>query len=265
MTCNHTRTHNPDRCFPQLPGLTAQVPYVPTFNERLTMRTACFALCILWAVAVSLQAVGASSASQESGEALRSRPNLDNGAQLFLTCEACHGPAGGGTVDGQIPRIAGQHFSVLVKQLVDYRSARRWDPRMEHFADQHHLKNAQEIADVAAYVSQMNMLSDAAVGVGSGQLLSRGAEVYMKSCASCHGKHGGGNDGAQIPSVAGQNYEYLRRQIYDAVDGRRPNFPAAHIRLLKRLDYDDITGVADYMSRIPRRIDPMAPQDLAAN
>lgn len=40
-------------------------------------------------------------------------------------------------------------------------------------------------------------------------------------------------------------------ELYDAVDGRRPDFSAPHIRLLARLDRDDIAGVADYISRLP--------------
>jgi hypothetical protein len=34
------------------------------------------------------------------------------------------------------------------------------------------------------------------------------------------------------------------------VDGRRPNFSPAHIRLLAQLDYDDIRALADYLSRL---------------
>ena len=104
-------------------------------------------------------------------------PTSPTGLCCFVTCAACHGSSGGGTPEGEIPRIAGQRFSVLVKQLVDYRSNRRWDPRMEHFADQHHLKNAQEIADVAGYVSEIETLPEAEVGLGSGEFLARGSEV----------------------------------------------------------------------------------------
>lgn len=234
-------------------------------KEWVPMKTLLLAIGILGTVGASSAAIAAPSVSQERSEALHSRPNLDNGAQLFQTCAACHGATGAGTVDGQIPRIAGQHFSVLVKQIVDYRGDRRWDPRMEHFADQHHLKNAQDIADVAGFVSQLQLPPETAVGVGSGELLAHGAEVYSSSCASCHGRAGDGSGRDQIPRVAGQNYEYLRRQIYDAVDGRRPNFPAAHIKLLKQLEFDDIAAVADYMSRMPRKAAPLEEQDIAAN
>jgi cytochrome c553 len=235
------------------------------FQSALIMKTPLLVLGVLTAIAFPLLAGGAANGAQEGSDAVHNRPDLDHGAVLFRTCAACHGTSGGGTPDGQIPRIAGQHFSVLVKQLVDYRSDRRWDPRMEHFADQHHLKDAQEIADVAGYASDIDTLPEAGIGVGSGEFLARGAEVYARSCASCHGETGDGSGQGQVPRVAGQNYEYLVRQIHDAVEGRRPNFSAEHIRLLKGLDYADIMGVTDYLARIPRRVDRMAPQDLAAN
>jgi hypothetical protein len=68
-----------------------------------------------------------------------------------------------------------------------------------------------------------------------------------------------GDSAHVVPKIGGQHFEYLRRQIYDAVDGRRPGFPASHVRLLARLDHDDIVGVADYLSRIaPRYAGPQA-------
>ncbi len=196
---------------------------------------------------------GSSNAGQESRDALQSRPDLDHGAQVFQTCAACHGSSGAGTVDGNVPRIAGQHFSVLVKHVVDYRHDRRWDPRMEALVKGHELRNAQDIADVAAYASEIETGAGASVGVGSGEFLSQGAEVYARSCVSCHGDDGDGDAHQQIPRVAGQNYAYLVRQIHDAIEGRRPNFSGAHIRLLKQLDYTGILGVSDYLARIPAR------------
>ena len=47
------------------------------------------------------------TARQELQEALHSKPNLDRGAELFRNCAVCHGPQGGGTRDGGVPRIAG--------------------------------------------------------------------------------------------------------------------------------------------------------------
>ncbi len=227
------------------------------------MKKSLTALAVCAAITVSYWAYGASSSQQEYQDALHSTPNPDRGAELFRTCLVCHGPTGQGSVDGGAPRIGGQHFSVLIGQLVDYRHDKRWDPRMEHFADQHQLVGPQAVADVAAYVSQLESVPQDAIGVGSGELVTRGADVYKQACASCHGPAGEGSGRRAIPQVAGQHYEYLRRQIYDAVDGRRPNFSASHIRLLARLEHDDIAGVSDFLSRTPRHVDLRSLEELA--
>jgi cytochrome c553 len=208
-----------------------------------------FAALRMSALAILPAAVAAlSPAQQELAQARQSTPNLDRGAELFRVCAGCHGASGGGTADGMVPRIAGQHASVLEKQLVDYRYDRRWDLRMEQIAGRHHLPDAQSIADVAQYVTQLP--GGAPNGEGDGQLLEHGAQTYAALCRGCHGEAGQGDAQRVIPRIAGQNYEYLRRQIYDAVDGRRPNFSPAHIRLFARLDHEDIQAVADYASRL---------------
>ena len=191
------------------------------------------------------------TARQELLEAMRSKPNLDRGAELFRNCAVCHGPQGGGTRDGGVPRIAGQHVSVLAKQLVDYRHDRRWDIRMEHFADKHHLPDSQAIADVTAYIHQLTV--DEPPGVGDGELAAHGSNVYYRRCESCHGESAQGNAKQMVPRLAGQHYDYVMRQIYDGADGRRPNFSPAHVRLLASLDRRDIVGLADYLSRLDSR------------
>ncbi len=191
---------------------------------------------------------GASVQQQELRDVRASTPDVAHGAELFRSCAACHGASGQGTLNGQVPRIAAQHVSVLEKQLVDYRHDRRWDLRMESVADRHHLPDAQAIADVATYVSQIS--EDFPNGKGPGTLLAQGADGYAQLCRGCHGADGQGDEKTATPLIAGQHYEYLRRQVYDAVDGRRPNFPAEHIRLFARLEHDDIVAIADYLSRL---------------
>lgn len=197
--------------------------------------------------ASSEAAVGAETARKEFSEALRAKPSLEHGAELFRNCAACHGSSGNGSPDGSTPRIAGQHFRVLVRQLVDYRHETRWDIRMEHYAGRSLLADSQSIADVAAHVALL--ARDAPRNVGDGKLVRHGRAVYAKSCAECHGPVGEGDNLAMNPRLAGQHYEYLVRQIYDGVDGRRPNFSAGHVRVLARLERDDIVGIADFLSR----------------
>jgi cytochrome c553 len=209
----------------------------------LRVLTACAALC----VALPQTTLAASATLQDFAEAVRATPNLEHGATLFRQCAQCHGVSGGGAEDGSIPRIAGQHVNVLIRQLVDYRHNERWDVRMEHHAGRKLLADSQSLADVAAYASALSR--DQPRKVGDGSLVKRGAAVFAARCASCHGRQGEGNNSAVIPRVSGQHYDYLLRQMYDAVDGRRPNFSAAHIRLLAKLERADLVGVADFLAR----------------
>lgn len=221
------------------------------------MRLRSLAILAAVVLAPSFVAFSMPSASQEYLEAIKAKPDLDRGAHYFVTCANCHGAKGGGSVDGRIPRIGGQYVRVIIRQLVAYRHGRRWDMLMENFADRHRIPDAQAIADVAAYINQLE--DPTPPGKGSGDLVSLGARVYLRRCEACHGTSGQGDQDRVIPRIGGQHYEYLRRQMYDAVDGRRPEFPASHVRLLAQLEHDDIAGVADYLSRIaPRYAEPFA-------
>lgn len=194
-------------------------------------------------------ALAASPAAQELSDALRARPNVYHGAELFKACATCHGRDGGGQSDGSVPRIAGQYREVIIDQLVDFRHGQRWDIRMERYTDEHNLKDAQAIADVAAYASSLKSRQE--VGVGSGELVQHGADVYARQCRSCHGKSGEGSASRGVPRLAGQHFEYILRQMYDGADGRRPNLTGDHVGLFKSLVRDDFHGIADYLSRLP--------------
>jgi len=200
------------------------------------------------AACIVIGTAGASSvAKQEYSAVFAKTVNLEHGAELFRACAACHGANGGGSTNGDVPRIAGQHFEVIVRQLVDYRHDARWDIRMEHYAGRKLLDDAQSIADVAGYISQLS--GDGARNIGNGELAKHGGEVYAAKCAKCHGPMAEGSAPDHVPRLAGQHYAYLLRQMYDAVDGRRPNFSPAHVRLLAKLERDDFVGLADFLAR----------------
>jgi cytochrome c553 len=205
-------------------------------------------------------ALAAESSKQELQDAMRTRPNYDRGAELFQQCMSCHGPDAGGEATGEVPRIAGQHYRVLLKQLVDYRHGKRWDFRMEELADRHHLKDAQDIADVALFIASQER--GGTRGIGSGEFTGQGQALYADRCQSCHGVAAEGNDPKIIPRLAGQHYGYLMRQMYDAVDGRRPSMLRSHPPRMAPLDFQEVRGLADYLSRLDphpdrRRVEPV--------
>jgi cytochrome c553 len=199
-------------------------------------------------LSLSLPLAAASVVQQEIDAVVRSKPDLVHGEQLFIVCAACHASNGGGSANGDVPAIAGQHARVIARQLINYRHARRWDVRMERIADQHHLRTTQDIADITGYVAALESQPAATSGVGS--LVEHGADLYSHLCVACHGPAGLGDNQQAIPRLAGQHYEYLLRQMYDAVDSRRPNFSREHVNLFKRFERADLVGIADYLSRL---------------
>lgn len=205
-----------------------------------------FAAIALAAVLLSACASpGAPVDSAPRGSTPAAAVGASKGAKIFADCAGCHGATGQGTANGQVPAIAGQHYSVILKQLHDYREGERWDARMESVMAEHRFEDEAQLESVAAYIAGMRM---APAGGGSGMGSEHGAKVYAQHCASCHGPRGEGDGAKAIPRLAGQQYMYLRRQLHDAVDGRRPNMPADHIARLSPLDVDDIDGLAEYLS-----------------
>ena len=200
------------------------------------------------ALMLPLLAAATENAHSEYTRVLKATPDPLHGEQLFGQCISCHGPDGGGDVNGSAPRIAGQHFRVIAKQVVDFRHGKRWDFRMEGMADSHHITGVQDIADVADYVSRLRQPGKR--GLGSGEFVADGARIFAKQCQSCHGKEAQGNAEQGVPRLAGQHYSYLVRQMYDAVDGRRPALPALHSQRIAPLDYEEVRAVADFLARI---------------
>ena len=187
---------------------------------------------------------------QEFTEGAYLEPDLVHGRELFQTCAACHGPDGRGTADGDVPAIAGQHGSVLLKQLTDFRHDQRWNERMQHFTDRHHLADAQDLTDVAAYVASLRRFPATATGIGDGTALKQGASVYFRKCEQCHGPLGQGDLLLARPRLSGQHYGYLLRQLQETAADKRPGMDRAHVDMLQDVTPAELRGVSDYLSRV---------------
>jgi cytochrome c553 len=177
------------------------------------------------------------------------------GAEAYQHCLVCHQPNGSGRPDGTFPRIAGQHRTVIVKQLVDIRERRRDNPVMEPHAQA--LLDDQEIADVAAHIAALPVPEGH--GTGDGQDLERGAALYRRDCASCHGERGEGDAAGFVPALGQQHYAYLLGQVRSIAGGRRGN---AHPDMQARVyDYtdDELRAVVDHASRLPGAPRPSSP------
>jgi cytochrome c553 len=169
---------------------------------------------------------------------------------LFAACAQCHQADGSGSLDGTIPVIAGQHVSVIVKQLVDFRHDRRWHAKMRDAVKPHELGGAQDLLDVAAYAANLRRPPPREGGMGDGKATLEGQVVYYRDCASCHGRLGEGELRTLRPRLAGQHYAYLLRQLNETAAGQRPGMDDAHVKRIGALSETERASVADHLSRL---------------
>ncbi|MEW6513152.1 MAG: c-type cytochrome [Pseudomonadota bacterium] len=184
----------------------------------------------------------------EKTEALAMKGDVTRGEAAFVICQGCHRVGALGRADGSYPRLAGQHATVLIKQLSDVRSGRRNNPKMLPFAD-HQSLSVQDIADIAAYLQVLPIPADQ--GQGDGKDLVHGGQLYAKDCASCHGLRGEGSAEKFYPRVSGQHYRYLQREARMIRDGGRRNTNPEMVEAIRNYSEADIEAVSDFMSRLP--------------
>lgn len=186
------------------------------------------------------------AAAGKSAEALRLQGNAGDGERAFEVCSHCHLPSGAGRADGRIPQLAGQHRSVVIKQLIDIREGHRENLVMEPFART--IVDPQMLADVAIYLETLPIPRDN--GRGAGADVEVGGVAYTRDCSSCHGGEGEGNAGAFIPVLAGQHYEYILRQLREVVALERKNIHPGMRAVVQSYTSEELAAIADYISRL---------------
>jgi cytochrome c553 len=186
----------------------------------------------------------------EKTEALKLKGDKVRGEEAYEVCGACHLPSGAGRPDGTFPQLAGQHTTVLIKQMADIRAGLRDNPTMYPFAVT--LVDPQELADVSAYIESLCIPpshgkyeeSDAAVRIAQGKTL------YEKQCLECHGKNGEGDRKKFYPVIAGQHYKYLLRQMTEIRDGHRRNANLEMLRVIKTYNDDMLVAISAYQASL---------------
>jgi cytochrome c553 len=204
---------------------------------------------ILLLPALLLISINLSASESEIEKALSLKPDIENGKKAYELCATCHLENGWGKPDGSFPVIAGQHRKVLIKQLADIRTRNRENPTMYPFTDPETIGGVQAIADVTEYISTLPPNPQPGIGEGENQELAE--ELYKHNCLMCHGKDGQGNGDAFFPRLQGQHHAYLVRQMLWIRDGFRKNGNALMVEKLKPMSDEQISLLADYISRMP--------------
>jgi len=161
----------------------------------------------------------------------------------------CHEMEAWGSIyDGDYPQLAGQHRSVLLKQLMNMRDGQRNNPVMKEVIETGILKSQQNLSDLVTYISSLPMTPDN--GRGKGENLTKGEALYKKACVICHGKHGEGLEAAAIPLLQSQHYGYMLKQFNEIKEGKRSNTNPAMVKLIQSFSDEETHAVLDYISRI---------------
>jgi cytochrome c553 len=214
--------------------------------------------CPLVIVATTARA-GWDSAELETSEAMNLTPDLQRGKAIYEACAVCHMPQGWGTPNGAYPQIAGQHRSVIIKQLADIRAKNRDNPSMYPFAIDEAIGGVQAISDVAYYIETLKMTT--ATGKGYGDELEYGGELYKKYCTRCHGERGEGDFDKAYPAIHGQHYRYLLRQLIWMQDGKRRNANREMVETINELGSRELMALSDYISMLPPVGEKRSPND----
>lgn len=170
-----------------------------------------------------------------------------NGEAAYAVCRGCHEADGSGRGDAIYPQLAGQHASVLIKQMVDVRAGRRDNPKMHPFVAEW-VVSSEEVADIAAYLAALPIPTTNLKGDGAA--LAQGQALYARDCAACHGERGEGDADAFYPRVASQHYSYLEYESRLIRDGGRRNANPEMVEVIQGYSDADISAVSDYLSRL---------------
>jgi cytochrome c553 len=170
------------------------------------------------------------------------------------TCVACHAADGNSPLPAN-PKLAGQFYEYLHKQLVNFKAQGAKKPERDNavMAGMVAPLSDADLKNVAAYYASQKLKPAAAKDkelAALGQKIYRGGNVAngVAACAGCHGPAGAGMP-AQYPRIAGQFAEYIEAQLKAFRSGARSNDPNGMMRgVVARMSDREIQAVADYVA-----------------
>ncbi len=156
-------------------------------------------------------------------------------------CFACHGPNGAST-QPLIPILAGQTARYLYLQLKDFKEGRRTDPQMSPMVT---TLEKEDMLALATFFSEQPVPSN---GFSADQAkAAKGKDLGDATlCTMCHqGAYQGQNE---IPRVAGQHYDYVKKQLTDFRAKTRTNDAGSMTSVTKTMSDEDIENLAQFIA-----------------
>lgn len=140
------------------------------------------------------------------------------------------------------PIIAGQTSRYLYLQMRDFQEGRRNDPLMTPMVAGMTRDELRELADY--FSKQKPPVQKFSVVADKARLGKAKSDETL--CTMCHlGGFAGQNE---VPRVAGQNYEYIVKQLADFKARRRTNDAGTMTSVANTLSDTDIQNLAHYLT-----------------
>ncbi len=140
------------------------------------------------------------------------------------------------------PILAGQTSRYLYLQMRDFQEGRRSDPQMSPMVAGLSREELRELADY--FAKQKPKSLNFKVDPEKAKLGKAKADETL--CTMCHlGGFAGQNE---VPRVAGQNFDYIVKQLSDFKTRKRTNDASSMTSVANTLNEKDIENLAHYLT-----------------
>jgi len=158
-------------------------------------------------------------------------------------CFSCHGPDGNSTVP-EYPILAQQSWRYIFIELQDFKAGRRTDPQMSPMAAQ--LSTDDMMALGFFFAAQKQRPIQFKVDPAKVEAGRKTSDTVL--CPMCH--LGGFIGQNEIPRVAGQWPQYIKKQLEDFKAKRRTNDAGNMTSVAATLSDQDIDNLAQYVGNL---------------
>ena len=163
--------------------------------------------------------------------------------KLAEPCMACHGP-NGNSQNPDYPVLAGQSWRYIYIELKDFKEGRRTDPVMSPMAATLSRDDMIALGNFFAAQKPVPIAFKA-----DGAKVDAGRKVSdAVLCPMCH--LGGFVGQNEIPKVAGQYPQYIKKQLLDFRAKRRTNDAGNMTSVAGTLSDDDIENLSQYIANL---------------
>lgn len=164
-------------------------------------------------------------------------------------CFLCHGLEGE-SASPIYPRLAGQHWEYIAKQLAEFKNGKRKSDTMKPQAEE---LTPDDMKALGVFFERKKAVGRAArdaelVAVGK-YVFNRGNPFSgVPACASCHGAKGHGTP--QLPRLAGQHPRYIEDQLKQFNSRERNNDNAVMHTVASKLSELERNAVSEFIATL---------------